>query len=269
MEYLSHREVQLSELNILKYFHSFCEKNNLRYSLVGGTLLGAVRHKGFIPWDDDIDVGMPRPDYEKFKKLKNEFNNNKYQLCSDEDCFYPFSKIYDTTISISSKGADDLFLWIDVFPFDGISRNDFVARYNMKRVSFLRRMYTVQKSDWMHDKISMKKILKYLFIVPARIIGVHGCKKRLIKIASKFDYSKSEYVAGITWGVYGLGERIVKKDFENIIDIEFEDNIMKCMSCWNEYLTGCYGDYMKLPPENKRMCHTIKAVNNQKEGESL
>lgn len=129
MKEMTLKEMQNFELDILKDFHEFCVSNNIRYSLDGGTLIGAIRHKGFIPWDDDIDVVLPRPDYEKLCSL---YQSEKYRLkCfqNDKNCYLGFARIYDfkyTTFDTRYPWCKDknVGLWIDIFPADGAPDNE-------------------------------------------------------------------------------------------------------------------------------------------------
>ena len=131
---LSLREIQLTELKILSVFSDFCNEHGLIYSLVGGTLLGAVRHKGFIPWDDDIDVGMPRPDYEKFIEMieaNGDLLNENIKVITDrgKNAILPYLKIVDKRIEISPKcNEKSNNIWIDVFPYDGCPENTQIGR---------------------------------------------------------------------------------------------------------------------------------------------
>ena len=119
-------EIKEILLKMLGWFHNFCEENNLRYFAVGGTLLGAVRHKGFIPWDDDVDVGMPRADFEKLEKLIGNKENGRYYFetpSSDrKGYYYAYGKLFDTTTTLVENLRDKLPMgvYIDVFPFDGV-----------------------------------------------------------------------------------------------------------------------------------------------------
>ena len=123
MKQLNIREIQLEEVEILKEFIKFANENNLKYYLSGGTMIGAVRHQGFIPWDDDIDIAMPRPDYDrlinlaKTKKISEELEIKSLEL---GNLAYPFVKIINKNIDIVSKSAEDKNLWIDIFPIDAV-----------------------------------------------------------------------------------------------------------------------------------------------------
>ena len=128
-------EIKKIELDILRAFRSFCEKNSLRYFLAYGTLLGAVRHGGFIPWDDDIDVAMPRTDYERFLK---EFRDERYEVydLSKKGYFYPFAKLCDTTTVLIEEMSvkNSIGVYIDIFPMDGIADNDQSQHSKAKRL---------------------------------------------------------------------------------------------------------------------------------------
>ena len=122
-------DLQLKMLDMMSWYHNLCEKNNLKYYVVGGTALGTIRHKGFIPWDDDIDVGMPREDYEKFKELaSNSDLSARYAIefpSGKKDFLYPYGKIYDTTTTLieHTRYKTKRGIFIDVFPLDGIGND--------------------------------------------------------------------------------------------------------------------------------------------------
>ena len=125
---ISNQDSKEKIFSILKWFAEFCDNNNLRYYLAYGTLLGAIRHKDFIPWDDDVDVYMPRPDYEKFIEcFAKQYNDSKYELRSrlNNKVNLPFEKIVDMTTTVRSNMNDvDDHLWIDIFPLDGLSSSE-------------------------------------------------------------------------------------------------------------------------------------------------
>ena len=142
------RALQLKELDLLKYFQQVCKDNHIEYYALGGTLLGAVRHKGFIPWDDDIDVGIPRPDYERLCKILEglpESSNIKFRSYKNsEDCIRYFGHIEDTTFKVvrhDKLKAEETFAWIDLFPLDAMPNNGLLRKLKVYQVLLLRAMY--------------------------------------------------------------------------------------------------------------------------------
>ena len=264
---LSLREIQLAELDILKIFSEFCKKEELKYSLVGGTLLGAVRHQGFIPWDDDIDVGMPRPDYEKFIELfmqkRDQFPAN-IDLTTDrgEKAMYPFIKLLNTDIQIQSNEGDlTNYVWIDIFPLDGYPSSERATQKFQKKVKNYRRLFSYNYKNYN----SLNGILRKLFYRAAKCYGAKKALNKLIALSNKYTYSESDYIGIVAWGLYWLGERMPKDEFEQFVEMSFEENKFTVMGCWDNYLHGIYGDYMQLPPEDKRATHSFKAYTVEKD----
>lgn len=262
MKKLSLREIQLEELAILKEFNFFCETHKLHYSLAGGTLLGAVRHKGFIPWDDDIDVCMPRPDYEKFLSLASNFGANDSSLKVEGHLTCPlrcapFVKIVNTKISINANQLRNKnFLWIDVFPVDGVPSRK--SSWLFIKMEFLRRLliYAFRPSS---TKNIFKRCIKAFLILKLPQVKLYLCKL-MTKLAKRYEFGKYENVAVITWGLHGTKEIIPYEAFNKTVKMVFEDLEFPCMGCWEEYLTGLYGNYMQLPPEDQRSSHLIDAI---------
>ena len=260
---LNRKEIQNIEFEILLSFDRFCKDNNLRYYLCGGTLLGAIRHKGVIPWDDDIDVCMPRPDYEKFIELFDGCFDNLYVKSNRKNNFYaPFSKVVNNKtryIDIDTEDSEDNHLWIDVMPVDGLPNEiqeviDIYNKCNLYRWFLVRTIlkYGVGASV-------LRKYSRYLIRPLARLIGAKRCTNNIESIALKYSYDFSNYVGIVTWGLYGAKERMVKSEFESSILVEFEGHYFPAFSCWEKYLTNLYGDYLVLPPIEKRQTHNIVA----------
>lgn len=167
MKKLNLNEIKAVELNILKQFDQFCKNNNLRYYLAGGTLLGAIRHKGFIPWDDDIDVCMNRPDYER---LLNEFpqnnDNSNLQICDIKYKNFdaPFCKIVANNTRVRNKFLGNLAnskLWIDVFPVDGLPENIDEVNQVYKKCSYYRKMLLWCDVNLGEGKTTFRKLAKF------------------------------------------------------------------------------------------------------------
>lgn len=261
MRKLSLNELKKEELNILYTFKSFCQKNGLRFYLAGGTLLGAIRHKGFIPWDDDIDVCMPRPDYEKLVQLYDN-TDSRYQLrCAEKNNFSaPYAKMVNINAHIKEKYStndDDKNLWIDIFPIDGLPEEISAVKDIYQSCDFYRTIYLLNFAKLGEGRSSFRKYMKYLLKPIAMLYGKSRCLAKIQSIATKHEYENSKYVGAVTWGLYGVGERMLKSEFEKAVEVEFEGEMYPAFSCWDSYLTGLYHDYMTLPPESKRKTHDM------------
>lgn len=259
MKYLSLSEIKQEELNILLYFVKFCEDNSLCYTLDGGTLLGAVRHHGFIPWDDDIDVGMPRPDYEEFLNRFNDSMNEKYFVISERNSDFVYAKLLNKTIRVRTRAKSDNYLWIDIFPIDGLPDNGHEAKGIFRKVQRYIKWYQLCDVDWRTGSTIVKKIGKLILQFPIKFLGKSYYKKKILRIALKNDYKSSHYCGVIVWGIYGVGEKFNKDSFEKMVLLDFNGYKFKSIGDYEDYLTGLYGDYMQLPPINQRVNHQLIA----------
>ena len=259
---LSAKEVKKIALNILVKFAEYCEKNNLTYVLAGGTLLGAIRHKGFIPWDDDIDVMMPRDDFEKFNRLvKNaKLGDNIGVLQQDSsNYYYPFTKLYDDrTIAKMDDNNSVHGVWIDIFPADNIPADVSQTKKLFRKSRFWRATIISMNTDLKNSRGYIKNIAKVALKVLSNMVG----KKRVLKLATANAMTKSnensEFIGGVLWG-YGVKEKLKKEEFINTTSVVFEGYEFKAPVGWDKYLTGLYGNYMELPPVDKRQTHHITA----------
>lgn len=265
-------ELKRLELDILIDFDKACRALGLRYGLCGGTLLGAVRHKGFIPWDDDVDVLMPRPDYMRFieaapgnlpkhLELLTQYNRPGYT--------YLFGKIVDrrTVLDESRFNGVELGVNIDVFPVDGLPADKaFSDRHfrRMGRLHALRSLSTVRKLRGRSFVRTMGKAPTVLF---ARLMGTRYWLRRMDRLMRRYDFERSEYVAAISSGNYGPRERIDRASFETFIPMEFEGREFQAPAGYDRYLTNLYGDYMTPPPEDKRESKHLLEAAWKREGE--
>ena len=265
---LSISEIKKCELNILKEYTDYCEKNNLKYYLAYGTLLGAIRHKGFIPWDDDIDVYMPRPDYEKFLKLtgynpiKPNLETRLYDFCTNKN-IYPFAKVIDNKTIVYEKGKSKKNIsgiWIDIFPLDGFPEDVNKAKSLYNKYLTLRNFQDLATTKPFYANQNLfKKIIKTLFVAPlVRLYDVKKICRKMDLLAQSYSYEDSNLVSDVTWGD-NIESYIKKSELEPAITVEFEKHLFKAPCGWNEYLTRLYGDYMQLPPENERITHGFVA----------
>ena len=266
MKQLDKNKIQQKELQILKCVGRFCEKNHLKYYLAGGTLLGAIRHKGFIPWDDDIDICMPRPDYERFIRSFNSTNNLMIKSSSLGNWNAPFAKVLDLSTKVESQfSEDEVHLWIDIFPVDGLPSDITEVKNIYEKCSKYRQLYCTGNARLGEGKTVLRKYAKYILKPLICAYGVKRLSEKIETIARSHSYDDSKYVGIVTWGLYGVGERMLKTEFEKGVSVEFEGHQFPAMSCWDGYLSGIYGDYMQLPPVEKRKTHDITVyVNSDK-----
>lgn len=260
---LSVKECQKIELEIMKQYHEFCESNGLRYVLIYGTLLGAIRHKGFIPWDNDMDVAMPRPDFERFLELvkTKPIGNHLYHVhyTTDSKYHYQVIRICDDRTVVSPsyirEQPNKMGLWVDIFPLDGVCKRPFFHPFWFIR---LRILQILQKGDiyGMKEGKGLKNKVKYL--VHKFFPGKNNKHEYSIDaVVMKYSYENSENV-GVTIELYPL-YKFKKQDIDNRILAQFEDSQFYIPENWDAFLTFSYGDYMQLPPEGKRFTHDIHA----------
>lgn len=259
---MSLEEIHKYEIEMLKVFVSICEKYELRYYLAGGTLLGAIRHKGFIPWDDDIDILMPRSDYDKFLNYAEEIERSKkYRLAAYElgNLNYPFCKIFDIRTSIEKKyivDSTEQNLWIDILPLDGLPKSSKITARLFRKSLIARRLLKIKKSIIGQGTTWIKKIMKPVVKVFISVIRVQDLVAYINRISRTYSIEDSEYVGGIAMG-YGINEKMPKVEFLEPVKVEFESMFLNAPSCWDFYLKSLYGNYMELPPLEKQIAHPM------------
>lgn len=268
------RKVQLMELDIFKKIVKICEDNKLTYYISGGTYLGAVRHKGFIPWDDDMDVAMPRKDYLEFIKiassvLKNDLYLVHYSICKTN---LQHAQICNRTKHLREKNSmveKTVDVFVDIFPLDGIPNGKIAQKIHKMKLLYYRMMYVYSVFD---EYVSVNKLNRPLHEKILIAFGKTGIPQKLLnretriqkfdKCVSKYDFYKSKYVLNFS-GRY---------KFKSIFDrekiyadgrmYEFEGEQFNGPYDFDFYLKQIYGDYMKLPPENQRNWHEIEVIED-------
>lgn len=247
-------------LSILVTFDRYCKKHGLRYYLCGGALIGAIRHKGFIPWDDDIDVLMPRPDYETlFNKEKKEKIGTNLELYSYKkgNSNLIFTKLGNPSFEIYNQyQTENEVLSIDIFPLDGLSENMDTNVSNYRHMNILKQIYALHLWRFGQGSSVKIKIMKGIAFPFAKLISHKWICNEMNRIATLFDFESSTYVGDIIWG-YGLKEASLKDKFTKEIDVQFENYKFVTTADYDRYLTQVYGDYMKLPPMEKRKNHEL------------
>ena len=266
---LSLKELQDIEFAILKAFRDFCDENKLRYYLCGGTLIGAIRHKGFIPWDDDIDVMMPRPDYEKFIKLNKSGILDEYRhldnMNLNRNALSSIMRIYDirTKLTFTNAVSKKVFgCWIDVFPLDGLSNSSKVRFLQFRYARLLKDLtiangtkFGVKRRSILHTVLQWV-ILPFLPFI--RLVGHERWIEKMDKLSRTYDYRDSKYV-GVMEGRALEKEAMIKENMEPAILVDFNGEKFTAMANYDEYLTNLYGDYMTPPNDaGKKSRHIIE-----------
>lgn len=262
---LSITEVQTVALEILKKITDICEKNGLRYFLAYGTLIGAVRHQGFIPWDDDVDIMMPCKDYEKLCKYFVDNANNllPLQMMNDEtvqDYPYMIARVSDSRykLSVVNEKSYGIGIFIDIFPLYGLGNDFDTAKriiYKGKRLSSLIFLSTRCYFHKGMTKSLLKTVVKLPAFIYAKLCGQKYFVDRSLKLIGKYNYDESEYVGCTVWPVYR--DFYEKSLLTESIYIPFEKYQFRVPREYKKILTQLYGDYMQFPPEKERIAHHL------------
>lgn len=258
MRQLTSEEIKQRQLEILKYLKSVCEENNIRYSLGYGTLLGAVRHKGYIPWDDDIDVCVPRKDYDKLCAILREKKGRFFLLdtISDDDYYNNFAKLMDGETHVDRKfvpKVKNYGLWVDIFPLDNCTDSERSLKWNrwflFHDVLYIHFILREGKPQGMSKAGTfVLQIVKFI----VSLFGFRFWRKRHLKRIQKFNKKETGYM--IPWQLaHKITEIIPKWQYENMGKIRFEDDEFSCLADPHQYLTNLYGDYMQFPPVEQRV----------------
>ena len=254
-ELLSSTEIKNISYRVLTEVAAFCENNGIRYFLVCGTALGAVRHKGFIPWDDDIDIGMPRPDYEKFVCLYHSEETALRDVCFDAEYPYPFAKVCDKKTCLIEQIAHpvDLGVYIDIFPIDGVPEDEKACRRHLKWLEWDHRFLTWKRISHKKRVGFAHKVVQVIAKIVLFPVPVSYLVKRIENRVKKYPYDTSRYVGHlVTKAIWGTDIK-PKEIFEHPIKQRFEASEFWVPGEIERYLTLEYGDYMKLPPKEKQV----------------
>lgn len=265
------RELHKVEIEILDEIVRICEKHKIKYFLIGGTLLGAIRHKGFIPWDDDLDIGMLRKDYDRFLEICTYELNDKYYLDTrkyNKNTYLTFSKVRKNNTTFNEKVSINLDnhkgIFVDVFPYDNIKN----PKSKLTRV---RNIIIKNAIDALFVKYKLRKIkdcrrplLCAMYqVLPGSFIN------QLQEFLMKRDCNKpAKYICEYT-GCRNIEREMLPKEFaDDLILVTFEGKKYYAFKEYDTYLTKVYGDYMTLPPEEERVNHCPDVIDF-KHGKSI
>ena len=248
------RKVQLA---MLDFIDVLCREKGIRYSLAGGTLLGAVRHRGYIPWDDDIDIFMPRPDYERLIEEIRKTGNARYRIISpftDGRCYYPFAKLCDTTTQIleqNDRPLPEMGIYVDIFPVDGLPNDVRQRKRYWNRIRVWKRFNTMVYQRKVRGEGFAKRVLRRVMFFMFKPMKSNALAKYLNALATRCGVGESEFIACSIFG-YGEREQLPASVFSEFIDIPFEQKQYRAIKNYDLYLSNLYGDYMTLPPAERR-----------------
>lgn len=251
--------LQCALLEALKWFDAFCESNHLIYYAIGGTLLGAMRHKGFIPWDDDIDLGMPRKDFdalERFVSDKGRYIIETY-TSPEKDYCYSYAKVYDTTTTLVEHKRINVSrgVFLDIFPIDSIGDTLEESYANFRVVERKYRYYLSLVTGVRKGR----SFAKNAAVLAARLIpfGFRNQQKvrvKLNRLCAGIGPENGKYVGNLM-GAYG-GKEIVERELFGVpTRLPFEDMMLSCPAMPEEYLSKIYRNWRELPPVEKRVSH--------------
>lgn len=254
------KELQSFSLEILKDVHSFCKQNGIRYSLAYGTLIGAVRHRGFIPWDDDVDIIMKRKDFDLFCKT---YKSKYFHLIApqNKECWIGFARVCDlkkTYADTPCKWCEyNTGVWIDIFPIDGASdvfesfkksvTEGFAYWVKQQRYRDAKSSFSLNKPFMYNMKLFVKKII--------RLNGfwLQKWNNKLIDNARKYKFGETNHWSQLVCVDDGEKNYQINEDFKDVVEISFENELFYAMNGYDRFLRNIYGDYMKLPPvENQK-----------------
>jgi len=253
-------QIKALSIEILRNFDKFCKEHGLRYCLAQGTLLGAVRHKGFIPWDDDVDISMYRPDYDKLIKLAASMPENCKFFSKETNPHHSrlYGRICNTDyVSVDAYYSKRLvgYFGIDVFPIDAVpSAKDVYLKFS-KKIKILRQMFIFSNSAiFKGNGILRAFFIKPLPILICKLIGSNRIYKCFMKEIRSRSFDSAEHLGLIT-GIYTNKEQFPKDKYLDLIRCDFEDLKLPIIRNYDEYLRNIYGDYMQPPPKEKQVGH--------------
>ncbi len=253
-------EVHRRILNILLQVDKACLEHGLRYYIWAGTMIGAVRHKGFIPWDDDLDIAMPRPDYDRLVRHCREWLPSQFEMvCAENDTVYPlpFAKIQDASTTLIERMHLRYLggIYIDVFPIDGVPISKWRQRCHFAHYEYLKRvLYLMVRDPYKHGHGPSS----WIPLLCRKFYRLEKVQNSIRKLLRKYDYEQTYLVADYDDGMKGAMPKTV---LGTPTPYEFEGHQVLGVEQYDTYLTRKYGDYMTIPPHDKQRQHNFHYLN--------
>ncbi|MBO4719837.1 MAG: LicD family protein [Prevotella sp.] len=250
------RPLQLRILKIMQAVDVTCREHGLHYYLWAGSMIGAIRHKGFIPWDDDLDIAMPRPDYDRLIAHAREWLPEPFEMvCAENDAVYPlpFAKIQDSSTTLIERMHLKYLggIYLDVFPIDGVPEGWLKQKWHFGRYEYYKRvLYLLFRDPYKHGYGPSC----WIPLLCRKLYSLEETQVKIRRILTKYDYNQSKYVADYDDGSKGVMDKSV---LGTPTSFEFEGVCVKGVEHYDTYLSNKYGDYMKIPDGNHQRQHNF------------
>lgn len=244
-------------VNLMIKIDYLCQLHGLNYQLAYGTLLGAVRHKGFIPWDDDVDIFMPREDYKKLQNLINKCDCGMKFISIDNEpnTIYPYGKVCDTNTvayEIGFKHVPGYGAFIDVFPLDYVPKSSIKRKFIYYRYNILIKIIQhTSRTRYSRSKSIPRSIIALFAFLFTRLFDTGSLIRFFDKNIQQLSSGNSENYYSVPWG--SKGKAYTQSEINNVCRMEFENRLFNVSIEYDKILKTMYGDYMKLPPIEKRV----------------
>ena len=254
------RPLQLRMLGIIEVMDQVFRQHGISYGMFNGSLLGAVRHKGFIPWDDDMDIVMPRPDYERFIQHSHEWLPAPYEfVCPENDKAYPlpFGKVQDASTTLIERLHLSYLggIYVDVFPLDAVPSNIVRRKLHQTHYALLRQaLYWIHRDPYRHGHGPSS----WIPLLTRKLTTMESLQAKIRKVLTKYDYDSAELVNDYTEGPHGVMPKTIHAVFAPYV---FEGKTLMGIKDYDRYLTQIYGDYMKIPKGDQQRQHNFHILD--------